>query len=140
MLLLLFQGISEKRGHEGSSFESVSSVTRADFLNEDMVVPNFSPPPIPEEAGSLTSTPVPEAGRSSPSDSSSSCGSYSVDGSCPDLLQKTVVPSPKKAPSLSEDERSTHYSSSGYYESPLDEEFVNPPHTVAMLHNHSFSV
>lgn len=108
--------------HDGSSFESVSSVTRADFLGEEMVVPNFSPPPIPEEAGSLTSTPVPEVGRSSPSNSSSSCGSYSVDGSCPDLLQKPVPSPQKKVPSLSEDERSTHYSSSGYYESPLDEE------------------
>lgn len=122
------QGVLEKRQphtHDGSSFESVSSVTKADYLNEDMVVPSFSPPPIPEEAGSLTSTPVPEVGRSSPSDSSSSCGSYSVDGSCPDLLPKPVPSPKKKVPSVSEDERSTHYSSSGYYESPLEEEYVS---------------
>lgn len=122
---IYLQGVLDKRqphAQDGSSFESVSSVTKIDFLNEDMVVPTFSPPPIPEEAGSLTSTPVPEVGRSSPSDSSSSCGSYSVDGSCPDLLQKPVPLPKKKISSLSDDERSTHYSSSGYYESPLEDE------------------
>lgn len=63
---------------EGSSFESASSiysVTRGDMLNEDMVVPSFSPPPILEEASDAAPTPTPHinvSGRPvSPSGSSS---------------------------------------------------------------------
>nr|XP_015838279.1 PREDICTED: uncharacterized protein LOC658297 isoform X4 [Tribolium castaneum] len=73
-----------------SSFES----SKGDIFGEDMVVPSFSPPA--EEPPSLSTTPVPEVrtGRSTPSESSSSYGSYSVDGSCPDLLERsTKVPS-----------------------------------------------
>ncbi|XP_064213535.1 uncharacterized protein LOC658297 [Tribolium castaneum] len=73
-----------------SSFES----SKGDIFGEDMVVPSFSPPV--EEPPSMSTTPVPEVrtGRSTPSESSSSYGSYSVDGSCPDLLERsTKVPS-----------------------------------------------
>lgn len=73
---------------DGSSFESNKEIF------DDMVVPSFSPPLI-EETPSLCNTPVPEVrtGRSTPSETSSSYGSYSVDGSCPDLLERTKVPS-----------------------------------------------
>lgn len=89
-----------------------------------MVVPSYSPPPIPEETSDMATTPVPEVhtGRSSPTGSSSSSGSYSLNGSCPELPQKPPVPSIKQKASLSEDDRSVHYSSSGYYESPLEDE------------------
>lgn len=89
-----------------------------------MVVPSFSSSSIPEEVIEVTSTPiyVTKAGRSSPSGSSSSSGSYSLNGSCPDLPQKPSVPSSRHVPSISEDEHSVHYSSSGYYESPLEDE------------------
>ncbi|XP_017781518.1 PREDICTED: serine/arginine repetitive matrix protein 1-like, partial [Nicrophorus vespilloides] len=113
---------------DGSSFESASSIyslTKADFLTDDMVVPSFSPPPIPEEASELTPTPVPDVvrtGRSSPTGSSSSSGSYSLNGSCPELPQRPPVPSPKKVPSVSEDDRSALCSSSGYYDSPLEDD------------------
>lgn len=59
-----------------------------------MVVPSFSPPPILEELSDSAVTPVPMAhltvGRPvSPSGSSSSSGSYSLDGgSCPDLARR----------------------------------------------------
>jgi hypothetical protein len=102
---------------DGSSFES----NKGDIFGDDMVVPSFSPPLILEEAHTLSNTPVPEVrtGRSTPSDTSSSCGSYSVDGSCPDLLERSKVPSATKP--ASEDERSTRYESPVYYESPVDE-------------------
>lgn len=100
------------------------SIAKSEYYGDDMVVPSFSPPPIPEETSDIATTPVPEArtGRSSPSGSSSSSGSYSLDGSCPDLPHRPPVPSPKHVPSVSEDEHSTHYSSSGYYESPIEDE------------------
>ncbi|XP_044253197.1 uncharacterized protein LOC123004146 [Tribolium madens] len=63
---------------------------------EDMVVPSFSPPLEPSH--SLSTTPVPEVrtGRSTPSESSSSYGSYSVDGSCADLLERSSTKVPSK--------------------------------------------
>lgn len=88
---------------------------------DDMVVPSFSPP-IAEETSELTPVPDVRTGRSSPTGSSSSSGSYSLNGSCPDLPQRPPVPSPKHAPSVSEDERSAHFSSSGYYDSPLEDD------------------
>lgn len=78
-----------------------------------MVVPSFSPPLILEDTRSLSNTPVPEiqTGRSSPSETSSSCGSYSVDGSCPDLLERSKVPSASSVkPACSEDERARYVS------------------------------
>ncbi|XP_063916393.1 uncharacterized protein LOC135132287 isoform X3 [Zophobas morio] len=107
---------------DGSSFES----SKGDIFGDDMVVPSFSPPLILEEAHSLSNTPVPEVrtGRSTPSDTSSSCGSYSVDGSCPDLLERSKVPSAATKPA-SEDERSTRYESPVYYESPTDNGWKN---------------
>lgn len=126
----------------GSSFESASSIysnTRGEYHNEDMVVPSFSPPPILEEKPETIGVQVlhvvertertgsarkGSSGRTSPSASSSSSGSYSLNGSCPDLIaqQRPPVPSPRHVPSISDDERSVHYSSSGYYESPLEDE------------------
>ncbi|XP_031355100.1 uncharacterized protein LOC116179448 [Photinus pyralis] len=122
--------VKEKPTHttqEGSSFESVSSMYglgKNDLLGDDMVVPSFTPLGIPEEASDVASSPVRIAhhGRSSPSGSSSSSGSYSINGSCPDLPPKPSVPSSRHVPSISEDERSAHYSSSGYYESPLEDD------------------
>nr|XP_022910341.1 uncharacterized protein LOC111421422 isoform X1 [Onthophagus taurus] len=115
----------QHKSQEGSSFESGSSMySKTDYLLEDMVVPSYSPPPIIEENLEITTTPIPEvhaSGRSSPSGSSSSSGSYSLNGSCPDLPKKRVVPSTKNL-SVSEDDRSLHYSSSGYYESPLEDD------------------
>lgn len=105
--------------NEGSSIES----TKGYDILDDMVVPTFSPSNskfsnIGEMGGgggvgdvnrsrrnSLCVTPVPQlrTGRSTPSeDSSSSCGSYSVDGSTPDLLLERP--------------------SAGYYESPMEDE------------------
>ncbi|KAJ8971004.1 hypothetical protein NQ314_000921, partial [Rhamnusium bicolor] len=116
--------------NEGSSFESTKGI---DLLGDDMVVPTFSPPvSISDETRaspstrSLCNTPVPHicTGRSTPSeDTSSSCGSYSV-GSTPDLLERSTVPSGSSAKvcPVSEDDRSIHYSSSGYYESPMEDE------------------
>lgn len=97
---------------------------KSEILADDMVVPSFSPTAIPEEVSDVTSTPVhiTRHGRSSPSGSSSSSGSYSLDGSCPDLPHKPSVPSSRHVPSISEDERSVHYSSSGNYESPVEDE------------------
>lgn len=113
--------------NDGSSLESARGL---DLLGDDMVVPSFSPPAsIAGDSHSLCNTPVPQirTGRSTPSeDSSSSCGSYSV-GSTPDLLDRFTesVPSRKKkvvCPAVSDDERSVRYSSSGYYESPMEDE------------------
>ncbi|KAL3272795.1 hypothetical protein HHI36_014255 [Cryptolaemus montrouzieri] len=101
-----------------SSFES----TKGDFLDE-MVVPSVLPPLADETTShshSLSNTPVPHesrTGRSTPSETSSSCGSYSVDGSCPDLLGRDRVPSKPSG-----DDRYSRYSSSGCYESPPEDE------------------
>ncbi|KAG5899755.1 hypothetical protein JTB14_006092 [Gonioctena quinquepunctata] len=113
--------------NDGSSFESTRGV---DLLGDDMVVPSFSPS-VPDSR-SLCNTPVPEirTGRSTPSDdSSSSCGSYSVGGSTPDILDRSsAVPSrssttpTRKGCPVSDDERSVRYSSSGYYESPMEDD------------------
>ncbi|XP_045477995.1 uncharacterized protein LOC123683141 [Harmonia axyridis] len=111
---------------EESSFES----TKGDFL-DDMVVPSVLPPIVDEPIShhrSSSNTPVPHesrTGRSTPSDSSSSCGSYSINGSCPDLLERSTVPS-----KLSENERYKKYSSPGCYESPNEDE-----HSRHSLHN-----
>ncbi|CAH1105826.1 unnamed protein product [Psylliodes chrysocephalus] len=113
--------------NDGSSLESARGL---DLLGDDMVVPSFSPPAsIAGDSHSLCNTPVPQirTGRSTPSeDTSSSCGSYSV-GSTPDLLDRFTesVPSRKKkvvCPAVSDDERSVRYSSSGYYESPMEDD------------------
>ncbi|XP_028131429.1 uncharacterized protein LOC114327122 isoform X3 [Diabrotica virgifera virgifera] len=119
---------------DGSSLESARGL---DAISDDMVVPSFSPPPpctsasttVGDSSHSLCNTPVPNirTGRSTPSeDSSSSCGSYSV-GSTPDLLDRftETVPSRNKKvcpPNVSDDERSVRYSSSGYYESPMEDD------------------
>ncbi|KAK9885418.1 hypothetical protein WA026_010914 [Henosepilachna vigintioctopunctata] len=104
---------------EESSFESV----KGDIL-DDMVVPSVLPPLIDEKSPhhrSLSNTPVPQesrTGRSTPSETSSSCGSYSVDGSCPDLLERAPVPS--KSP---EGVRYKRYSATGCWTySPEDEQ------------------
>ncbi|CAG9864745.1 unnamed protein product [Phyllotreta striolata] len=112
----------------GSSLES----TRC---SEDMVVPSFAPAFAPNEGDSCSrcNTPVPQirTGRSTPSDdTSSSCGSYSVGGSAPDLLDRFVVdsvPSRRKkacprAPASDEEPNSALCSSSGYYESPMEDD------------------
>ncbi|XP_076262632.1 uncharacterized protein LOC143197764 isoform X4 [Rhynchophorus ferrugineus] len=100
------------------------------------VVPSLSPSyssKAPSETSSVahvnTLAPLPQiiSGRSTPSDDSSSCGSYSVGTSIPDLLDRYSIPSgsPNKTWHGSEDdERSVHYSSSGYYESPIEDEFT----------------
>ncbi|XP_056629965.1 uncharacterized protein LOC130440701 isoform X2 [Diorhabda sublineata] len=117
---------------DGSSLDSARGV---ELLGDDMVVPRFSPsppPPVPstgDSSHSLCNTPVPHTrtGRSTPSEeSSSSCGSYSV-GSTPDLLDRftETVPSRNKkvcSHNASDDERSVRYSSSGYYESPMEDD------------------
>ncbi|XP_068081098.1 serine-rich adhesin for platelets [Anabrus simplex] len=145
---------------DGSSFESASSMysfARGDLSTEDLLQASCSPPPIMEENSSdLPTTPIVESENNqasttprvsvdmtivqkpeatSPSgESSSSCGSYSIEGSMDDLDKKaegeeTELPpvSPKekqktRAASASDEEHSGHYSSSGYYESPVDEE------------------
>ncbi|XP_050301865.1 uncharacterized protein LOC126740017 isoform X5 [Anthonomus grandis grandis] len=71
----------------------------------------------------------PGTGRSTPSDDSSSCGSYSIERSTPDLLKGySATPDPPEKPSWSdEEERSERrYSSSGYYESPMENELKKP--------------
>ncbi|XP_030759239.1 uncharacterized protein LOC115884730 isoform X1 [Sitophilus oryzae] len=118
-----------------SSFDSAKG-SMDTFMAEDMVVPSVSPsysPKPPSESSSISrknsSTPLPQiiSGRSTPSDDSSSCGSYSVGASIPDLLDRYSIPSgsPNKTWQGSEDEeRSVHYSSSGYYESPIEDDFT----------------
>ncbi|XP_025837065.1 uncharacterized protein LOC108734776 [Agrilus planipennis] len=116
--------------HDGSSFESASSIygqAKSDVFGDDMVVPSFSPPLILEETCTELKVVVCSRGGSAPEPSSpspsSSSGSYSLDGSCSATSpQKPAVPSSRRVPSVSEDERSARYSSSGYYESPLDDE------------------
>lgn len=112
---------------DGSSFES----TKGDIFGDDMVVPSFSPPSILEEAHSLSITPVPEVrtGRSSPSDTSSSCGSYSVDGSCPDLLGRSKVPSSvtksKKSSTYYKSSKEERYEKSKWYNCYSSRQFFN---------------
>ncbi|CAH1180414.1 unnamed protein product [Phaedon cochleariae] len=122
--------------NEGSSFESSRSVDQ--LLTDDMVVPSdprsLCSTPSPRHPRSLCNTPVPlvHTGRSTPSeDTSSSCGSYSVGGigsggaGTPDLLER-ATPTPSKrgerARPGSDDDRSVRYSSSGYYESPVEDD------------------
>lgn len=87
-----------------------------------MVVPTFSPPLILEDTRSLSNTPVPEiqTGRSSPSETSSSCGSYSVDGSCPDLLERSKVPSVSLAKHTFSEDEPTCYERPNYHEDGED--------------------
>ncbi|KAH1016350.1 hypothetical protein HUJ04_007586 [Dendroctonus ponderosae] len=81
----------------GSSFDSAKGSLDA-FTLDDMVVPSISPSissdrylPMDTNPASVSysHTPVPQirTGRSTPSEDSSSCGSYSVGGSTPDLLE-----------------------------------------------------
>ncbi|CAH1984285.1 unnamed protein product [Acanthoscelides obtectus] len=124
-------------GETGSSFDSLKG-------SDDMAVVPSAPftPPSPSLQGSPTPPAIGRAeignggkdrpGTPSDDESSSSCGSYSVDGaSTPDLLDRSsskphsAAGSPtKKSRAPSEDERSVHYSSSGYYESPIDDDLT----------------
>nr|CAD7595190.1 unnamed protein product [Timema genevievae] len=146
-----------------SSFESASSMyslTRGELNSDELAQVCCSPPPIMEENSSdVPTTPQLESednqasttprvsidmttaqkkgsgheGTSPSGDSSSSSGSYSVEGSSNDLDKlppSTVSPAPSadknrhraKGGSVSDEEHSGHYSSSGYYESPADED------------------
>nr|CAD7443410.1 unnamed protein product [Timema bartmani] len=146
-----------------SSFESASSMyslTRGELNSDELAQVCCSPPPIMEENSSdVPTTPQLESednqasttprvsidmttaqkkgsgheGTSPSGDSSSSSGSYSVEGSSNDLDKlppSTISPAPSadknrhraKGGSVSDEEHSGHYSSSGYYESPADGE------------------
>ncbi|XP_023707190.1 uncharacterized protein LOC111864256 isoform X6 [Cryptotermes secundus] len=150
-------------GSSFESASSIYSFTRE--MTEDLIQVSCSPPPIQEESDlpttpqvesednqtsttprvsvdmtaaqqQLRASPGYKDGATSPSgDTSSSSGSYSVEGSGDEAEDKEAtspprspVQKPMKAASgaaasgSDDEERSAHYSSSGYYESPPDEE------------------
>ncbi|CAG9766941.1 unnamed protein product [Ceutorhynchus assimilis] len=131
----IHQQTSKRGKHQNDGSSSTSKILDKIGM-DDMVVPSLSPSFSPEvgylaDAKSNSTscyTPVPQirTGRSTPSEDSSSCGSYSIGASTPDLLERYTVPSGKPDKIWSDDEeRSLQYSSSGYYESPVEDQKRN---------------